>query len=89
MADLANGGSVYEHLPQAPQLIACLLEGYRTVGTVSREEEDEIPTFLMLRRLLLVAWIGSHAETPLAQSMGVACTEQTAGLANNYLGRFR
>jgi hypothetical protein len=33
---------------------------------------SEIPTFVMLRRMILVAWIGSHSETDLAQSMGIA-----------------
>ena len=42
----------------------------------------------MLRRLLLVAWIGSHAETDLARSMGLAYTEGTMGLCDRYLTRF-
>ena len=48
----------------------------------------EIPTFVMLRRLLLVAWIGSHADTDLARSMGVAYTEGTVGLCEDYIARF-
>jgi hypothetical protein len=42
----------------------------------------------MLRRLLLVAWIGSHSETELAQSMGVSYTEGTVGLCETYLSKF-
>ena len=42
----------------------------------------------MLRRLLLVAWIGSHSETELAQSMGVSYTEGSVGLCENYLLKF-
>jgi hypothetical protein len=42
----------------------------------------------MLRRLLLVAWIGSHSETELAQSMGVAYTQNTLPLCERYLSRF-
>jgi hypothetical protein len=42
----------------------------------------------MLRRILLVAWIGSHAETDLARSMGVAYTEGTVPLCQTYLSRF-
>jgi hypothetical protein len=42
----------------------------------------------MLRRLLLVAWIGSHHETDLAKSMGVPYSEGTAGLCEDYLRRF-
>ena len=42
----------------------------------------------MLRRMLLVAWIGSHSETDLAQSMGVAYTEKTVPMCEDYLSRF-
>ena len=79
--------SFYEHLPGAPGLIEHWLEGYRTVRAVAKAEEEEIPTFVMLRRLLLVAWVGSHAETDLARSLGVAYTDQTVGLCSAYLKR--
>ena len=88
MYDAAAAVSFYEHLPQVPSLIKCWLEGYRTVAAVRRAEEEEIPTFLMLRRLLLVAWVGSHAETALARSLGVSYTEQTVTLCSGYLRRF-
>jgi Ser/Thr protein kinase RdoA (MazF antagonist) len=88
MYDAAAAVSFYEHLPQVPSLIECWLEGYRTVAAVSPAEEEEIPTFVMLRRLLLLAWAGSHAETALARSLGVRYTEQTVGLCSAYLKRF-
>ena len=88
MADLANCVSFYEHLPQVPALLAALLEGYRSVHPLSRAEEDELPTFLMLRRLSLLAWIGSHAETAMAASLGSQFTQQTVALCNRYLQRF-
>jgi Ser/Thr protein kinase RdoA (MazF antagonist) len=87
MYDAATALSFYEHLPQVSDLIECWLEGYRTVSTVSPAEEEEIPTFVMLRRLLLVAWVGSHPETALAKSQGVAYTEQTVALCSAYLRR--
>ena len=46
-----------------------------------------IPTFVMLRRLLLTAWIASHAETPTAQEMGIPYTEGTCAIAEDYLSR--
>ena len=85
MYDAATPVSFYEHLPQVPGLIENWLEGYARVRALKQREIDEIPTFLMLRRLLLVAWIGSHRETELAQSMGVEYTAQTVDLARNYL----
>jgi Ser/Thr protein kinase RdoA (MazF antagonist) len=85
MYDAATPVSFYEHEPQVPDLIEAWVRGYRSVAPLSAEDEAEIPTFVMLRRLLLVAWIGSHSETELAQSMGVEYTEGTAGLCEEYL----
>ncbi len=88
MYDAATPISFYEHEPQVPGLIEAWKDGYRRVMPLARANENEIPTFVMLRRLLLVAWIGSHTETELAQSMGVNYTEGTAGLCEDYLGKF-
>ena len=88
MYDAATPVSFYEHEPQVPGLIESWMKGYRRVVDLPKADEDEIPTFVMLRRLLLVAWIGSHAETDLAKSMGLPYTEGTAGLCEAYLRRF-
>ena len=88
MYDAATPVSFYEHEPQVPGLIESWKKGYRRVVDIPRADEDEIPTFVMLRRLLLVAWIGSHCETDLARSMGLPYTEGTIGLCENYLGKF-
>ncbi len=42
----------------------------------------------MLRRMLLVALIGSHHETDLAKSMGLPYTEGTMALCENYLRKY-
>jgi len=88
MYDAATPVSFYEHEPQVPHLVEAWKAGYRKVLPLSRLDEGEIPTFIMLRRLLLVAWIGSHAETDLAKSMGLPYTEGTVGLCEDYLTRF-
>jgi Ser/Thr protein kinase RdoA (MazF antagonist) len=88
MYDAATPVSFYEHEPQVPALIDAWKTGYRKAGVLTAEDEAEIPTFIMLRRLLLVAWIGSHAETDLAKSMGLPYTEGTIALCENYLSRF-
>ena len=85
MYDAATPVSFYEHDPQVPALIDAWKKGYRKAGILSCEDEQEIPTFIMLRRLLLVAWIGSHAETDLAKSMGLPYTEGTMALCEAYL----
>jgi Ser/Thr protein kinase RdoA (MazF antagonist) len=88
MYDAATPVSFYEHEPQVPALLEAWKTGYRRVMDLPKADEDEIPTFVMLRRLLLVAWIGSHAETDLAKSMGLPYTEGTVGLCENYLEKF-
>ena len=87
MYDAATPVSFYEHEPQVPALIESWKTGYRRVIALSKQDEAEIPTFVMLRRLLLVAWIGSHRETDLAKSMGMPYTEGTVDLCENYLKR--
>ena len=85
MYDAATPVSFYEHEPQVPELIESWKTGYRRVRALSREDEAEIPTFVMLRRLLLVAWIGTRRNTDLARSMGVGYSEGTVGLCEAFL----
>ncbi len=89
MYDAATPVSFYEHRPEVPELIQSWLKGYRTLSEISAADEDEIPTFIMLRRLLLVAWIGSHHYTDLAKSMGAGYTNDTVNLCESYLANFR
>jgi Ser/Thr protein kinase RdoA (MazF antagonist) len=86
--DCATALSFIEHRPDVPELVAAWVKGYRQVASLPPEDEAEIPTFIMLRRLLLIAWIGSHSETDLAQSMGISYTNDTVALAEGYLRRF-
>lgn len=86
--DCATTVSFFEHQPEVADLLKAWVRGYRRAGTLSAADEAEIETFVMLRRLLLVAWIGSHSETELAQSMGVQYTKDTVPLCERYLSRF-
>ena len=86
--DCATTVSFFEHKPEVPDLLAAWVKGYRKIIALPAEDEAEIWTFVMLRRLLLVAWIGSHSETDLAQSMGVDYTRGTVPLCEDYLARF-
>lgn len=86
--DLATALSFIEDRTDVPELTTAWLEGYRRVEELSQEEEAEIPTFVLLRRLQLVSWIGSHKETDLAQEMGAEFTAGSCDLAEDYLSRF-
>ncbi|WP_052702757.1 phosphotransferase enzyme family protein [Paenibacillus beijingensis] len=83
--DLASALSFMEHKDCVPNLIRAWLKGYETVRTISDEEKEEIPTFIMLRRLTLVAWVGSHSDSETAQELGAEFTHKTVELAEQYL----
>ena len=46
-----------------------------------------MPTFRLLRRILIVAWIASHIESETAQANGEAYTRGTCVEAERYLAR--
>jgi Ser/Thr protein kinase RdoA (MazF antagonist) len=83
--DFAAAISFFEHDPIVPALLDAWVEGYRAVAPLAPDDVAEIQTFVLLRRILLIAWVASHAETPTAQSMGVPYTESTYPLAEAYL----
>jgi Ser/Thr protein kinase RdoA (MazF antagonist) len=83
--DLGSSLSFIEHDPRVPELIDAWVAGYRRVAPLSAADVAELPTFVLLRRLLLVAWIGSHADTDLARHMGADFTATSCDLAEAYL----
>ncbi|MEU8201061.1 phosphotransferase [Streptosporangium sp. NPDC049046] len=84
--DLAAAVSFVEHRPEVPELIDAWVRGYRTVLDLPAEDEAEIWTFVMFRRLLLVAWIGTHTGADIAAELGAGYTEGTCELAERHLG---
>ncbi|MGX1305343.1 Ser/Thr protein kinase RdoA (MazF antagonist) [Amorphus suaedae] len=86
--DVATAFSFVEDHPKVPEWTDAWLEGYRRVRELPAEDEREIPTFVMLRRLALLAWIGSHAETDLARDLAPRFASVSCDLAEAYLARF-
>ncbi len=87
--DFAAAVSFIEHEPLLPDLLQAWCTGYRRTAPLSAEEAAEIPTFVVLRRILLTAWLASHAEVPFARRFGAAYTEGTVTLARDLMrGRF-
>ncbi|MGY4178696.1 Ser/Thr protein kinase RdoA (MazF antagonist) [Bradyrhizobium sp. USDA 4518] len=61
------------------------LAGYRTVAPVSRDDEAMLPAFVMLRRMLLTAWLASHSDTETARRLGTGYTDGTVALGDRFL----
>lgn len=86
MYDFATAVSFMEDHPRVPELREAWLRGYRSVAELDAAAEAELQTFVMLRRLLLVAWIGSHHTfAPEAAELGAGFTTGTCALAEQYL----
>jgi Ser/Thr protein kinase RdoA (MazF antagonist) len=87
--DFAAAVSFIEHEMVVGELLRAWVVGYRQVAPLSAAELEEMPSFVVLRRILLTAWLASHAEVPFARAMGAAYTAGTVRLARDYLdGRF-
>lgn len=85
--DFGAAVSFFENDPQVPELQAAWLEGYRRRRAFSKQDEAMLPAAVMLRRMALQAWIGSHNETDLAKSQGVEFAQTTLVMAERYLSQ--
>ncbi len=83
--DLATAFSFIEDHPQKAELIASWLKGYEDERPLGDADKTEIPTFILLRRMALLAWIGSHADTDLAEEQAPSFAPVTCELAEAYL----
>ncbi|MBC9177381.1 phosphotransferase enzyme family protein [Pseudoroseomonas ludipueritiae] len=85
--DFAAAVSFMEHEPVVPALMRAWVAGYREVAPLAEADVALLPAFVMLRRMLLTAWLASHAETPTAQALGAGYTAGTVALGRDFLAR--
>lgn len=83
--DFGTAVSFIEHDPALPQWQASWLEGYRTARPLSTADEEMLASFVMLRRLLLLAWMGTHSHSLESQTKLVTYAEGSCALADRYL----
>ncbi|MGG2110754.1 phosphotransferase [Lysinibacillus pakistanensis] len=86
--DLATSVSFIEHMPYLDDLIASWLKGYSKIRTLTDEEIEMIPTFILMRRLQLISWIGSR-DNETTRLLGENYTVQSDALVNAYLEKSR
>ena len=82
--DFAAAVSFAEDDPDLPELRRAWLAGYRTVAPVTGEDEAMLSAFVMLRRILLTAWIASRRGSPVADGFGEGFTAGTVRLAARF-----
>ncbi|MDR3470218.1 MAG: phosphotransferase [Devosia sp.] len=87
MYDFAAAISFFEDSPVVPELRRRWLEGYAAVRTLEAADIAILDTMVLLRRMALLAFIGSHGETELAKAHAADFARITAELAGTYLAR--
>ncbi|GBR74559.1 serine/threonine protein kinase [Candidatus Termititenax aidoneus] len=83
--DLASAVSFIEHKPIAKHLIENWLVGYHRVLELEKKDLALIDTFILQRRLQLLAWLTSHSESTPVQALSVGYTDGSVRLAEEYL----
>ncbi|MDF9717819.1 phosphotransferase [Nocardioides sp. ChNu-99] len=83
--DLATVTSWLEHEESTPATVAEWVAGYTTVRPLTDADHAMVPTFVLLRRLMLSAWLGTHPDSPPAQQLGTSYAAGTVLLADRYL----
>ena len=83
--DFAAAISFFEDDPQIPALRQSWLAGYNRIRPLTASDLGMLDAMVLLRRMALLAWIGSHHETELAQAHAPRFAEVTARLAESLL----
>jgi len=83
--DLCSTTTFIEHLPEVDGVAAGWLKGYQTVRKLSADDLKVVPDLVMLRRLHIFAWLGSHPQSDLAQSLKETYCPATCEVAQKYL----
>lgn len=83
--DLCSSTTFIEHLPHVDQVVSAWLDGYERVRELSPEDRRAIPHLVFLRRLHILAWLGSHPESDLARELGDTYTVASCEVAERYL----
>lgn len=83
--DFGTAVSFIEDDPRLGDWQAAWIAGYREVASLSAEDEQMLATFVMLRRLMLVAWMGSHSHSRECQIKGPGYAKGTLELAERFL----
>lgn len=79
------GCSLVTYSAALPELTAAWLEGYEKIRKLSDGDKKMLPLFLLLRRIVRLAWLSSHADSDTAKTVGADYLEATRELGEKFL----
>ena len=85
MYDFAAASSFLETDPRLSSFRDAWLEGYTRIRPLSPDDIGILSTMVLLRRLALLAWMGNHLDTRLAQTHASGFAEATRRLSDELL----
>ncbi len=83
--DFGTAVSFIEDDPRLPDWQDAWVRGYRREAPLGGDDVAMLATFVMLRRLMLVAWMGSHSHSREVQEKGPDYAAGTCDLGERYL----
>lgn len=83
--ELACAMTFVETDPGLDRMVADWLRGFTESRPLDAEDLAMVPTFLMLRRMLIVGWFATHQHTVEAQTMAADYAMETEAIARAYL----
>ena len=85
MYDFASAVSFLETDPRLPEWQAAWVAGYRTVRQLMRTDEQMMASFVLMRRLMLLARMGTYPDAAEQGEHRETFAEGTATLARRYV----
>lgn len=86
--DLASALTFIEEREDVPDLVNAWLDGYRKVLPFTDTDFMEIDTFILMRRIQMLAWMGSHQDSTPVKGYMVGYMDGTMQLVDRYLRLF-
>lgn len=86
--DLASSVSFIEDKPIVPQLVNAWIQGYQKVLPFTDTDLEEVDTFILMRRIQLLAWLTSHSDSDPVKELSIGYADGTVKLAIDYMKRY-
>jgi Ser/Thr protein kinase RdoA (MazF antagonist) len=79
------GCSLVEYSDELEKAAEALIRGYERIKPLSREEKKDVNTFILLRRIVRLAWLAGHSQSDTAKTVSSGYIEKTCRLAEEFI----
>jgi Ser/Thr protein kinase RdoA (MazF antagonist) len=83
--DFGTAVSFIEDDPALPQWLDSWITGYCTRRSIAAADVEMLPSFVLLRRLMLLAWMGTHSHSKESRTKAITYAQGSCTLAERYL----